>query len=87
MVSCRTLFPSSPLADAEALGGGEPPKRGRVDERVKEHEIRLFEIRNGALRPEVWITGSRSDERDLRRIRGLGSGILAFAPISSRTAH
>src|SRR5258705_8151877 len=70
------------LADAEALRPGESPQRMRIDERVEQYQVRLLEIRDALLRPQVRITRPGTHQRYLRSW-GLGLGIrdLGFARV------
>src|SRR6267142_5073011 len=67
-------FAPGALADAEALRPGESPQRMRIDERVEQHQVRLLEIRDGLLRPQIRITRPGTHQRYLRPW-GLGFGI------------
>src|SRR5512132_3871225 len=59
-------FPSRTFSNAKALTVGESAQRSCIHERVIEDEIGVFQIRNGSLRPEVWMAGPCADEGDLR---------------------
>src|SRR5207237_1688068 len=73
------------LAHAEALRLRKPSQRARVDKRVVENEIGLFEIGNRPLRPEVWIAGACANQRDggVSRDSGLGfrDSMLVFVEL------
>jgi hypothetical protein len=73
------------LADAEALCMGESPQRLRVHERVIQHEIRLREIRDRPLGPQIRVARTGANQRNLRGYWSLGFGIwdLGFTRVEA----